>query len=121
MAETSLEHYKSNSEFRPSDSREIIHLIDREGCTGKSKFAKKIVFDHPYDVGVITYGTTSQINSSIVNLGPKKLYIIDLTRAKCKTDSERDLIAGLESGKNGKGTAPFNGTTSYFNYESFRH
>lgn len=93
--------YTNSSEFRPSDSREIIHLVDREGCTGKSKFAKKIFFDQPDEVGVITYGTTSQINSSIVNLGPKKLYIIDLTRAKCRTDSEPALIAALESCKNG--------------------
>nr|YP_009162719.1 hypothetical protein [Pseudo-nitzschia multiseries]AKT26120.1 hypothetical protein [Pseudo-nitzschia multiseries]UBA15519.1 hypothetical protein [Pseudo-nitzschia multiseries] len=58
-------------------------------------------FEHPDDVGVITYGITSQINSSIVNLEPKKLYIIDLTRAVSSNDSQEYLISAVESCKNG--------------------
>lgn len=34
-------------------------------------------------------------------MGQKKLYIIDLARAKSKDDKEQDLLANLEEGKSG--------------------
>jgi|694.fasta_scaffold90422_3 hypothetical protein len=86
---------------RESDPRKIIALYDKEGNAGKSSFFKYLFYHHSDDIGRITYGTASQLRSSLINIGPKKIYIIDLTRAKGKYDSEIDLLSAIEDLKGG--------------------
>lgn len=47
------------------------------------------------------YGSASQLRSGAVNIGKKKLYIVDLARSKSSGDKEEDLLSVLEDIKNG--------------------
>lgn len=92
--------FKTN-EIREPDPREIITIYDRDGNSGKSSFFKYLFYKHPEEVGRVTYGTASQLRSSLTNIGPKKIYIIDLTRSKSTYDKPTDLISAIEDLKNG--------------------
>lgn len=48
-------------------------------------------------IGRITFGTASQLRSSVITMGPKKLYLLDLTRTKGRADNEHDLMSALEN------------------------
>ena len=91
---------KKINKIKPPHSRHIIHLVDFEGCSGKSLLFKKIQFEFP-EIGRLTYGTASQLRTGIVNMGPRSLYLIDLTRSRGKNEAEEDLLACLEDTKNG--------------------
>jgi hypothetical protein len=93
--------FHESGEIKTPDPRHIITLFDEEGNSGKSSFFKYLYFHHSDDIGRITYGTASQLRSSIINIGVKKIYIIDLTRSKSKHDSEIDLLSAIEDLKNG--------------------
>ena len=41
------------------------------------------------------YGSASQLRSSVVNLGKKDVYVVDLARSKSKDDRQEDLKSGL--------------------------
>jgi len=105
--------FYGTGQIRQADSRTIIHILDKEGCTGKSKLVKKIFVENPDDVGLITFGSTTQLNSSVVNLGSKKIYIIDLTRSRPREDSDASLISALENCKNGLVSKMMYGEGSY--------
>jgi hypothetical protein len=87
--------------IRKPDGREIIALYDKDGNAGKSSFFKYLYYHHSDQIGRVTYGTSSQLRSALVNIGPKKIYIIDLTRAKGKHDNEVDLLSAIEDLKGG--------------------
>jgi hypothetical protein len=93
------------------DQRTIISLVDIEGCTGKSAFFKWLFVENPNEVGRLSYGTASQLRSAAINQGPKKVYIIDLARAKGKCDNEVDLLAVIEELKSGFVISPMYGKT----------
>lgn len=88
--------------FRKSVSREIISMVDFVGNSGKSTFWKWILDKYKGDVATIPYGSASQLRSRIVNLGPKKLYIIDLPRTSGRNDSKDDILSVIEEIKSGK-------------------
>lgn len=96
--------------IKTANEREIYSIIDIEGQSGKSIFYKWL-FVHigGEQIGAITFGTAAQLRASILNLGEKKLYILDLTRAKGVADKEEDLMSVLESTKNGMVTSPMYG------------
>lgn len=52
-------------------------------------------------IGGITYRTSSQLKVSLVNLDPKRLYIIGLARSKERNHSERELLSTIEDLKSG--------------------
>lgn len=60
-------------------------------------------------IGKITFGTASQLRSSVINMGAKRMYILDLTRTKGRDDSEYDLRSCLESIADGMITSPMYG------------
>ena len=93
--------FNEDSTFREPDPRKIISLVDKEGNSGKSSFFKWLFFNHPETIGRIGYGSASQLRSSAVNMGKKKLYIVDLARSKSKNDKEEDLLSVLEDLKSG--------------------
>ena len=82
-------------------NRKIIFLYDPIGNSGKSSWFKYWLFKYPNDIGAISYGNTSQLKAAVVNIGPKKLFLIDLPRAKGRNDSEVELLSILEQIKNG--------------------
>ena len=92
--------YKTGG-VREADPRQIITIYDKEGYSGKSSFFKYLYFKYPNEIGRITYGTSSQLRSSLTNMGIKKIYIIDLTRSKSTYDKPDDLISAIEDLKNG--------------------
>lgn len=96
-------------EIIPPDNRSIISLVDKVGNCGKSSFWKYLMFKHPDSIGRITYGTAAQLRSSVLNIGPKPIYICDLSRTKGRTDSEIDLISVIEDIKSGTVISSFYG------------
>ena len=93
--------YNNYDEIKKPDPRKIISIIDDKGNSGKSSFFKWLYFINPDQVGRITYGTASQLRSVTSNMGAKKIYIIDLARAKSKNDKEEDLLSIIEDLKSG--------------------
>lgn len=87
--------------FKDPDQRKIISIVDKKGNSGKSSFFKWMYYQHAEDIGRIGYGTAAQLRSSAVNLGKKKLYIVDLARSKSKDDRQEDLLSVLEDIKSG--------------------
>ena len=85
---------------REANDREIVFIEDFEGCGGKSTFLKYIYLQNTLNVGLIQTGTTGQIKSLICNMGPKKLYLVDLPRTP-GSEGLNDLISTLEILKNG--------------------
>jgi hypothetical protein len=93
--------FDDNNKIKKPHDRKIHHIVCLSGNSGKSSFFKWIYFHNQEDIGRITYGTSSQIRTSLVNTGAKKLYIVDLARSKSKQDSEQDLLAAIEDLKSG--------------------
>lgn len=75
----------------------------------KTTSLKWILYNHIQQVGRITYGSPAQLRSSVINLGAKKLYIVDLPRARSEKDSSVDLLTVLEEIKSGCVTNPMYG------------
>lgn len=93
--------FDENGNLREAHPRHIYSLIDIDGNSGKSSFFKWVLYKHSDLVGRIAYGTASQLRSSLVNIGNKKIYIIDLARSKSKADKEEDLLSAIEDLKSG--------------------
>lgn len=89
-------------EIKQPNLRTIISIVDRRGNSGKSTFFKYMLAkEFPNDIARIGYGSASQLRPSVTNIGPKKIYIIDLPRSKSKQDREEDLLSILEDIKIG--------------------
>jgi len=81
--------------------RKIIVLMDTEGGMGKSTYIKSCCFRNPSDHYLVTVlGTAISINASLIAVGPRKVYHIDLNRSYPRS-SLPDLMLVLESLKNG--------------------
>jgi hypothetical protein len=93
--------FHKDGSFREAHQRHIFSIIDVDGNSGKSSFFKYLFFKNPVEIGRLTYATASQLRSSSVNGGPKKLYIIDLARSKSRNDKEEDLLSVIEDIKGG--------------------
>ena len=83
------------------NTRRIIFLYDPIGNCGKSSQFKSLLFKYPNEIGAISYGNSSQLKSAVVNIDPKKIFLIDLPRAKGRNDSQVELLSILEQIKNG--------------------
>jgi hypothetical protein len=104
--------FNEDLSIKPTNEREIYSIINIEGQSGKSIFYKWLYVNVGEDkIGAVTFGTASQLRASIFNLGEKKMYILDLTRAKGKADREEDLMSVLEATKNGMVTTFGKGKT----------
>lgn len=86
--------------IKAADSRTIFWITDEQGCTGKSKFVKYCCFSNP-NCAKVSFGSSTQLRSSLIALGRKKLYFIDIPRTLGKEDHLEDLITVLEDLKNG--------------------
>lgn len=102
--------FNEDLSFKKPQERIIYSLVDIEGQSGKSIFYKwLLVHIGENDIGKITFGTASQLRSSVINMGTKKMYILDLTRTKGRDDSEFDLMSALESVVDGMIVSPMYG------------
>ena len=104
--------FNPNGEAKVRDDREIIHLIDFKGNSGKSSFWKYLYVTKKGLIGRMTYGTASQLRSQIIKIGSKPIYIIDLTRTKGTNDREEDLLSLIEDAKSGLVSSPMYGSNS---------
>jgi len=83
----------------PVQERVIYWHYDPEGGQGKSKFRKWASMN--LNAVCIDYDTTSNIRMHAINGGIRKVYIVNLTRAKPKDIGSGDLYSALESIKDG--------------------
>jgi hypothetical protein len=102
--------YNEDGTVKKSDDRQIVSIIDVPGNSGKSSFFKYLYKKDFSHIGRLTYGSSGQLRSSIINIGAKPIYIIDLSRAKGKADNEEDLLSVLEDVKSGIVSKAFHGT-----------
>jgi hypothetical protein len=86
--------------IKDADSRTILWITDEHGCSGKSKFVKYACFSNP-NCAKVSFGSSTQLRSSLIALGRKKVYFIDIPRTLGKDDHLEDLISVLEDLKNG--------------------
>jgi hypothetical protein len=74
--------FTKHGTIKPSDSRKIIYLNYTFGNNGKSIFFKFLYNKYESNIGLLSVGTSSQLKSSIISLGYKKVYLIDLPRTE---------------------------------------
>jgi len=92
-----------------ADDRTVWHVLDSIGAKGKSQLVKFLLVHHPKEVGVLSCtGNAAQLISSVIAMGPKKTYIIDIPRSVGRNDNldaydERvaELMYAIEQIKNG--------------------
>lgn len=86
------------------NNREILWLVDKHGCSGKSTVCKYLAFHH--QASCHGWQDTKHTLHAVVTEGPKKIYMFDLTRAKPSDIGQNDLYSALESIKNGHVRSP---------------
>lgn len=91
---------KDNSSFKIPKDREIIWIYDPAGNSGKSKFVKYLCSRNS-DVVKVPFGTSQQIRNSMITIGPRKVYFVDIPRKLGKEDCLDSVLAVLEDLKNG--------------------
>jgi len=92
--------FEKDGEFTEANDREIIFILDEEGCSGKSTYWKYLLVKHNRELGLLSEANTSQIKAALYKMGRRKLYIVDLPRTKSKM-GVNDLINVLEQPKSG--------------------
>lgn len=90
----------SLSTFKTPDDRKIYWIYDPQGNSGKSKFTKFLVL-HNSLCCKVPFGTATQLRSSIISMGVKRLYIVDIPRTLGRDDDINSVITVLEDLKNG--------------------
>lgn len=86
--------------FKDPDDRKIIWVEDPEGCSGKSKLVKWFAVNYN-NVCKLSFGTSSQMRSALISVGPKLCYFIDIPRTLGEDESHDCLLSVLEDLKNG--------------------
>lgn len=86
--------------IKVADDRKIYWITDICGNSGKSKFTKYLAFNNPGIIKV-SFGTATQLRSSLITAGPREVYIIDIPRTLGQDDSIDSLLSCLEDLKNG--------------------
>lgn len=91
---------ESETSMNNPDDRKIYWIKDPIGNSGKSKFIKWLYDKYPKIIK-ISFGSATQLRSSICNAGAQKLYFIDIPRTLGDDDSLESLVSTLEDVKNG--------------------
>lgn len=92
--------FEKNGEFKEPNEREIIFILDEEGCSGKSTYWKYLLVKNNRELGLLSEANASQIKAALYKMGKRKLYVVDLPRTKSKM-GVNDLINVLEQLKSG--------------------
>jgi len=82
------------------EERTVQWMLDTKGGQGKSKFVKyygwkKLGLDLEYD-------TAANLRYQVIQEGPRRVYLLDLTKTKPRDMASGDLYSAIESIKNGK-------------------
>jgi len=85
--------------IRPANAREINVIYDPTGNSGKLSFFKFLFYKNSTLIGRIRYGNGGQLPTSVLNMGAKKIYLIDLTRTL--EESLKAILSTIEKIKNG--------------------
>jgi hypothetical protein len=93
--------FNEDGSIKEPDPRKIYSITDPTGNSGKSSWSKNMVYKNFSEVGMIPSGSAAQLRSNIIRLGMKRVYIIDLARARAKDDSIEDILQICETLKNG--------------------
>jgi len=81
------------------NDREILWIVDEQGCSGKSKFCKYMSFHHK--TLKLTYGDAKDLLNLVSKNPCRSAYLFDLTRTKPQAFSTQDLYSAIESVKDG--------------------
>lgn len=100
--------FSQDGNLNPIESRKIISIVDPIGKSGKSTFVKYLCYIRS-DFVKLSYGSSMQLRSAILNVGPKKCYLIDLPRTSGTYDRKDDILSVIEELKNGHVTSPMYG------------
>lgn len=105
---------RGSYDIKNGDTRTIIHIYDEAGNNGKSSFVKYLIYldmvGLDFDgnktlmknqIGAFSIGSSSQLKAAAYNMGPKKMYLIDLPRSINKDLDIPSLMGSLEMLKNG--------------------
>jgi len=103
--------FQEDDSLKPIEYRKIISIVDPKGKCGKSTFVKYLCYKRE-DFVKLSYGTSMQLRSAILNIGPKKCYLIDLPRTSGTFDKREDILSVIEDLKNGHMTSPMYGKYS---------
>lgn len=92
----------------PANDREVWWITDEQGCSGKSLFIKYCCYNNSA-IKKITFGTSHQLRSSVIDAGPALMYIVDIPRTKGVEDHLNNIITVVEDIKNGFVVSNFHG------------
>ena len=93
--------------MKDPDPRKVFLVNDHKGNSGKSTFAKYLCYYHK--AFMVPAGlSSSQLIASLINAGPRKIYIIDLPRNTSKQELDR-FIFSIESLKTGNLSSAYYG------------
>lgn len=93
---------------QPATDREVYWITDIHGCSGKSLFVKYLCY-YNSAIKKISFGTSNQLRSGIIDAGPAKVYVVDLPRTLGKEDSLNNVITVIEDLKSGFVVSNFHG------------
>jgi hypothetical protein len=93
---------------KPASDREVYWITDTSGCTGKSLFVKYLCY---YNAAIkkISFGTSNQLRSGVIDAGPAKVYVVDLPRTLGNEDHLNNVITVIEDLKSGFVVSNFHG------------
>ena len=80
---------------------EILWIVDKKGNSGKSSFLKFLYYHYAKEVITFTYTNASQLKKSILDFGPKNLYLIDLSHLNERNVDEIELLSVIQEINNG--------------------
>lgn len=87
-------------DYKPCDGRSIHWITDSEGLAGKSTFVKWLHRRYDFNTKV-SFGSATQIRTSVVEKGPMKMYFIDIPRTLGIDDNLNNTYSALEDTLNG--------------------
>lgn len=90
----------SETTYKPCDGRSIHWFTDTSGLSGKSTWCKWLHCRYPNNTK-ISFGSATQIRTSVVEKGPKQMYFLDIPRTLGVDDHLNNVYAALEDILNG--------------------
>jgi hypothetical protein len=90
---------ESRKSFILADDRTIIWVYDERGCMGKFKFVNWMCLNHGSKMCKITYGSISQLRSSVLGIGARVYYFVDVPRTFSRDDNMDSILAVFEDMK----------------------
>lgn len=87
-------------EIEPDD-RTLHWVYNAAGRAGKSKLMKYMRCNQKFIFARVPLGTATQIKTSVIEKGRRKIYMVDLPRVRGSDERQQELFSALEEIKNG--------------------